>query len=699
MSESATNPELQLAKELILETGCNLFLTGRAGTGKTTFLHDIRRNMVKRCAVCAPTGVAAINCGGVTLHSFFQLPFGPLLPGNTREQRFRFTRQKQDIIRNLDLLVIDEISMVRADMLDGVDAVLRRIRRNSKPFGGVQLLLIGDLFQLPPVVKDQEKRLLADHYDSTFFFGSKALRESLLYTIELNTVYRQEDPAFIKILNQIRENHRAGEALEILNSRCSDTSDNETITLCSHNRPADRINSSKLRDLSGKTMIYDAEVAGEFPEHSFPTDDVLELKKGAQVMFLRNDPSPEKRYFNGKIGRITKLSSDEICVSCGENEEDIHIERAVWDNTEYQLDPESLEIKESSIGTFEQFPLKLAWAITIHKSQGLTFDQAVIDACRAFAAGQVYVALSRCRSLAGLTLTEPIPATAVRVDPAIHSFFQNGVHTPDAQILHEAKILYQQQLLVDCFDMTPLQRSLNRLAGFLRSNGYLVTLKGLPDGASLRDRVEQEISQVGKNFLIQLKDLSSPGRLISEDDTIQERLSKADVYFQEKFGQIFFPWLSVTELETDNKELKRQGNKLLKELRRQVAIKLAGIEGFAKDFSPRNYLRAISRAELDQAKPPKKAKLDTSLPDDHPHQELLDTLKEWRKNKSREEDVAPFQIIHYKTLGLIALHLPEDIGGLKRIRGIGNKLSERYGEELLDMVAIYKREHPSSAGE
>ncbi|MCI5208617.1 MAG: helicase, partial [Candidatus Electrothrix sp. ATG2] len=401
------NHELELANDFVRYTDRDIFLTGKAGTGKTTFLHNLERDSAKRMIITAPTGVAAINAGGVTLHSFFQLPFGPFVPGSeayerTQQHQFRFSREKKKIIRSLDLLVIDEISMVRADLLDAVDEALRHHRRNTLPFGGVQVLMIGDLHQLAPVAKRNEWQLLESHYASIYFFSSKVLTRTELVTIELQHIYRQSDADFIKLLNRVRNNQLDQTAVDALNRRYlpefSPAEDDGYITLTTHNRSADTLNQKRLHELGSKEFRFAAEVSGDFPEHTYPAPADLRLKKGAQVMFVRNDPAAEKRYYNGKIGRISKISNTEITVLCSDDEEEIAVKPLVWENIKYTLNQENSEIEEEVIGKFEQYPLKTAWAITIHKSQGLTFERAIIDAQAAFAHGQVYVGLSRCKT-------------------------------------------------------------------------------------------------------------------------------------------------------------------------------------------------------------------------------------------------------------------------------------------------------------
>lgn len=406
------NTQSLLAEEYVNNTGTSVFLTGKAGTGKTTFLKHICETTTKRCVIVAPTGVAAINAGGSTIHSFFQLPFSLFLPDvpeylseYNAKGRMTLRKSKIDIIRSIELLIIDEISMVRADLLDAVDDRLRRYRRNSKPFGGVQLLMIGDLQQLPPIVSDEEMQYMRKVYPSPFFFNSLALKKLKYITIELTHVYRQPDREFVNLLNNIRQNNFDAETLEKLNSRYNpdfDPSDKEHyIRLTTHNRQADDINESKLESLKGKSRNFTARIEGNFPEYLYPAAAELKLKAGAQVMFVRNDPSPEKLYFNGKIVTVTGFSDEGIVTNDAYGNE-IIVTPTTWENTKYVINDESKEIESVVEGTFTQVPLRLAWAITIHKSQGLTFDKAIIDVGRAFTFGQTYVALSRCRTLAAL---------------------------------------------------------------------------------------------------------------------------------------------------------------------------------------------------------------------------------------------------------------------------------------------------------
>ena len=705
---NSANPELLLADEFVRDTGCNIYLTGKAGTGKTTFLHNLKKKSPKRMIVTAPTGVAAINAGGVTLHSFFQMPFGPFVPGSETTFRHKFNKEKINIIKSLDLLVIDEISMVRADLLDGIDSVLRRYRRSNLPFGGVQLLLIGDLHQLSPVVKDADWRLLNQFYDSPYFFSSNSLRQTELITIELQHIYRQEDSHFIELLNCVRDNNLDQATLASLNVRhikgfAEANHDGEGyITLCTHNSSADAINGSRLQKLTPKIHRFDAEIEGEFPEHSFPTAVTLEVKPQAQVMFVRNDSSPEKRFFNGKIGKITRISDEKIWIKCPGDVDEIMVEPATWENIEYTLDPDTLEITENKIGAFVQYPLKLAWAITIHKSQGLTFDRAIIDAQAAFAHGQVYVALSRCRTLEGMVLSSPLSPRAVKTDSTVLRFVeQAGENVPTAEKLELAKIRYQQRLLLECFDFQQLQVLFSRLLSIVDRNPELIRILGAGDLRELQQKTAMEICTVGTNFRRQLQGLFAEDVFPVEDSLVLERIQKASVYFQEKIDTGLGLHIGQLQVETDNKEIRKKAKNLCKLLQEETAVKLAAIQCCATGFSSAKYLRAISAAEIEATpkteRDRKREKGQVTAPlyseADIDHPELFQTLREWRAEKAKEAGVPHFHILHQKTLIQIVVNLPDTIESLTKIKGIGKKLTERYGQELVAMVSDYREKN------
>ena len=708
-STPLTNHELKLAGDFVQYTGSHIFLTGKAGTGKTTFLHNLKDPLLntgagKRMIITAPTGVAAINAGGVTLHSFFQLPFGPFIPGSeahekNRQRMFRFSKEKKRIIKSLDLLVIDEISMVRADLLDAVDAVLRQHRRNELPFGGVQLLMIGDLHQLSPVAKPDEWQLLRQHYASVYFFSSHALAGTDVLTIELKHIYRQSDVRFIKLLNRVRDNRLDADTIGELNRRyIKDYTPEEGqgyITLTTHNRNADAINKTRLAALGGKEYRFDADISGDFPEHAHPAPSALVLKEGAQVMFLRNDASGEKRYFNGKIGKIRAISREDIRIKCPEESGEIVVEPMEWENIKYTVNEENKEIEENIIGKFKQFPLKPAWAITIHKSQGLTFDKAVIDAASAFAHGQFYVALSRCKTFEGMVLRSPIPSRGIDTDPAVLSFVEVGRKNPPSEnVLRSAKIGYQQQLLLDCFDFQSLRNRLNYLVRILMGNVGLVQVSGVSDMGRLQEMAGKDIFAVSENFKQQLRTLFKEDALPESDAYILERIGKASKWFQEKFSLMFDDFVRNFQAETDNKELGKQIGNTLNQLKQEIVVKLSGIKSCENGFSPARYLRSISKAEIDFA--PEKEKMPQA-PDygesDIEHPELFQQLKAWRSRKAKEQSVAYFQILHQRVLIQIAVSLPDNGKDLKKIKGVGKKTFEKYGEELLALVAAYRKKH------
>lgn len=603
--------ELQLAMDFVQHTGSHIFLTGKAGTGKTTFLHSLKENTAKRMIITAPTGVAAINAGGVTLHSFFQLPFGPFIPGSdsyekNRTRMFRFSREKRQIIKSLDLLVIDEISMVRADLLDSVDDILRRHRRNDQPFGGVQLLMIGDLHQLSPVAKQDEWQLLQHHYESVYFFNSHALGRTELLTIELNHIYRQSDARFIELLNQVRDNRLDPPSIERLNQRYIENftpaDDQGYITLTTHNSSADTINRERLLALSGKEHCFSAEISGEFPEHTYPTPAMLVLKEGGQVMFLRNDASSEKRYYNGKIGKIKKIFNQHISITCPGEDNEIVVEPVEWENIKYTIDEKSREIQEEVVGRFRQFPLKLAWAITIHKSQGLTFEKAIIDANDSFAHGQVYVALSRCKTFEGMVLTSPIPPHGIATDESVLSFVETTRHHPPSEeLLQRARIDYQQQLLLGCFDFQRLHNYLNYFIRLIFGNGKLVQLSGLSDIGQLQEMAQTDIFIVSEKFRQQLRSIFAYNVVPESDPYTIERVGKASIWFQKIFFSVFDNLVQNGQVESNNREVFKKIDNALGNLKKEIVVKLAGIKSCEKGFSTSHYLRSISDAEIDFA--------------------------------------------------------------------------------------------------
>lgn len=704
-----TNSQLDLAFNFLENTGTNIFLTGKAGTGKTTFLKKLKETSPKRMIVVAPTGVAAINAGGVTIHSFFQLPFGPYIPGSdlaasqNKAQSFRFGREKINIIRSLDLLVIDEVSMVRADLLDAISDMLRRFKDRSKPFGGVQLLLIGDLQQLAPVAKDEEWNLLKEHYPSAYFFDSKALAESNYLCIELTHIYRQADPAFVGLLNNIRENRFDEPTLRALNQRYIPgfKPDDRAgyITLTTHNYQAQQINNRRLEELPGRSYSFSAEIMDDFPAYSYPTDERLELKEGAQVMFVKNDTSGERRYYNGKIGKIVFINANKITVN-DEFGNDIIVERETWDNVKYTIHPETKEITESIAGSFSQYPLKTAWAITIHKSQGLTFEHAIIDASAAFSHGQVYVALSRCKTLEGLVLSSPITRNAMIHDDRIMSYTTAlPERQPGEEQLRQAQQAYYLKLATELFDFNSVQQKLQ----YTSYAAYTHLPKLYPELSNqyprVRDYFRSDVVEVGERFCQQLTRMIEGNDGYGRDEQVQERIRKGCSYFLDKIDTYCVPLIEASDVEIDNKEARKAFGTALTAFSEELDMKVATLKACSEGFNTIAYLSAKAKANIEEA-PVKAARSRTSrksasgtekiaVSTDVLHPELYARIKQWRYNLAVEKELPPYTILQQKALIGICNTLPANEKDLLRIPGIGKKIIENYGKELLGLVSSY----------
>ncbi len=700
------NPELELAEAYVKYTDRNVFLTGKAGTGKTTFLHRIRNEVFKRTAVLAPTGVAAINAAGMTLHSFFQLPFGLHLPGMKREEsnRFRMSRKKLSVIRNLDLLIIDEISMVRADLLDAVDEALRRHRRNHTPFGGVQLLLIGDLHQLPPVVKEEEWEQLARHYDTPFFFSSRALREAGYVPIELKHIYRQQEAHFISLLNKIRNGYFDDEVIEMLNSRFrpdfTPAPDEGYITLTTHNSIAESINRERLAKIEAKSTCYRAKTEGKFPENIYPADPELELKPGAQVMFIKNDPSPfDKRFYNGKIGYVTRLEHDCVYVQCPDESEEIPATPLTWENVKYEHDPATNTIREEVTGTFEQVPLRLAWAVTIHKSQGLTFDRVIIDAQAAFAHGQVYVALSRCRTFEGVVLRTRIRRTSLHTDSNVRSFSEESARkAPTRDQLRKDRFNYQQKMLIDLFDFRRLTGAMDALNRTFMEHSGSFTGNPRSQLTALAQEVSNSLVSTGNTFVQQLRHrYFREGKMPEDHAELQERLRKAGSWYAGVFADTLLPKACDIRLVSDNKAVIENARKQMREIEWQLFSKKMLFEKMATDgFSVQGCLQTRISAELAFEKWRLGRQLKESedqVPADAPHPDLYRQLLEWRQLAANRNNTAPHKVLPNATIDELARMLPDKSPWLLRIKGFGKKRLETYGTEVLNIISDYCREN------
>ncbi len=702
-----TNTQLQLAYDFVQFTGRNIFLTGKAGTGKTTFLHNLKEHSPKRMVVTAPTGVAAINAAGVTIHSFFQVSFGPLVPdyqptetidGVRHTKINRFSKEKINIIRSMDLLVIDEISMVRADLLDGIDSTLRRFRNRNLPFGGVQLLMIGDLQQLSPVVKEDEWQLLRKYYETPYFFSSRALQKTNYVSIELQHVFRQKDKIFIDLLNKIRDNKLDKTVIDALKARYKPdfNADNSGyIILTTHNYKARQINESRLDRIKAKSHTFDAQIWGNFPEYSYPTDAKLMLKEGAQVMFVKNDPNPEKLFYNGKIGTITEVDKDTVVVQCEGDEETISVKPLEWEKAKYALDDETKEIKETVEGTFTQLPLKLAWAITIHKSQGLTFEKAVIDAQEAFAHGQVYVALSRCKSLEGLVLSTPVLSQSIKYDQTIDRFTKHyEENQPDREELEASRKAYEQQLITSLFDFGSLQRQLYYAVKI--SHEHESSLEGSPVELlhEITRQVKTEITEVAGKFQNQLLRLFPDGGEgeIEKNETIQDRIKQASIYFSEKMKILVLDRLQEISIETDNKTVRKKFKNALDNLNREAVFKTACIEACRDGFVVKDYLDVQAKASVESPAKSARRKKAEEIAKELNHPEIYRRLKAWRDAKAAETGGPVYRVLSLLSIRELSDKLPITPTALKAIKGIGQKKLEMFGNELLQIIIDFCEE-------
>ena len=668
------NKELKAAWDFVEKTGRSVFLTGKAGTGKTTFLREVVESSSKRVVVVAPTGIAAINAGGVTIHSFFQLPLHPYIPGVKVESKFAFSKEKRSIIRTIDVLIIDEISMVRCDLLDAIDSVLRRFRNRNKPFGGVQLLMIGDLQQLSPVVTDDDVRFLSQYYPSPYFFGSRALSMVDYVTIELKEVYRQQDLEFISILNAVRSGRPSLEIIKALNSRYDPdfvpSSDEGYIRLTTHNSIADEYNARQLSLIDEPAHCFDADISGNFPESSYPVDFRLELKAGAQVMFVKNDPSSDKRYYNGKIGIVTDFCEEYILVQCPGEDEKIAVEPLEWENSRYVINEQTQELDSEVIGVFRQYPLRLAWSITIHKSQGLTFDKAIIAAASSFASGQVYVALSRCRTLEGMVLATPLRQDSVITDLRVEDYIegQDAAAARSLSRLDSIKEEYYKELLGELFDFKELASQQKRMLGVSMDfpSGTVVGLAQKHN--DILNVLNEKVVPVGAKW--QLLIAQKPFDDISSPD-FSARIRKGCEYFLQILEDTYADFLDNTkEIKAENKELlKRYGN-VWSELDFELSVVKTLLKSMsAVPFSTENYLRERQVAVYEASgivpkvlKTPKKSvsakakekKEDTKVTTFKLYKQGM-KIKEIAKERDLNQQTIVRHLAHYVAKGMIAV--------------------------------------------
>jgi hypothetical protein len=662
--ETKTNEELRIAWDFVEHTGRSIFLTGKAGTGKTTFLKTVVERSKKRTIVVAPTGVAAINAGGMTIHSFFQLPFTPYVPNARIQSKFDFGKEKRRIIASLDLLIIDEISMVRSDLLDAIDSVLRRYRDHYKPFGGVQLLMIGDLQQLTPVVTPEDEVLLKPYYDTPYFFGSKALQQIEYVTILLSQVFRQEDAAFLDVLNHIREAHPTANDIATLNQRCQPAfipkQGEGYIRLTTHNYLADNYNENELRKLPGHSYTFQAQIEGNFPEYSYPTSEVLTLKEGAQVMFVKNDPTGEHRYFNGRIGEIVEISESRVCVLCAGDAEGIEVEPLEWENAQYQLNPETRVIETKIQGTFKQLPLRLAWAITIHKSQGLTFERAIIDANLSFAPGQVYVALSRCKTLEGMVLSAPIEAHAIIADKRVEDYIGHQEEEAQKSIsqLPQLKEEYYRFLLLELFDFHDIFYKEEHLLRLMTEFFY----HAFTDTTELHKRVLSNFSSqtmsVSDKWVQKIR--QSPMEHLHTEE-FQERVKRSAEWFETSIHDVFANSIELAaQIKSNNKQAMNRFTESLADVRQSVLSRRFLLSKIAEQgFSIPIYLHEkqyslLDAIDEDKIKKPRKQRAKKEKPKKEPKEKTWNITFQLYKQGLKPDEIAKFRNF---TVGTIISHL------------------------------------------
>jgi len=684
--------EHQLILDFLKSTNQSIFLTGKAGTGKTTLLKHIRETTKKNYAVVAPTAVAAINAGGVTLHSFFQIPFGPLIPNGSAEP-IKYSSEKIKLIKCLELLIIDEISMVRADILDFIDVALKNVKSSQLPFGGVQVLMIGDLYQLSPIAHDAW-HILKAYYNSPYFFDSLVIRSNPLTTFQLDKVYRQSDPTFLEILNGIRENNLPNDLLLELNKRndinLEEVQKEEYITLTTHNNLVTQINQEYLEKLEGEIHHFSAKITGDFPKDAYPVDEVLELKVGARVMFLKNDSSGKKLYYNGKAAVITEIRNDGIKVKFNDEHTDLEVEREEWQNIKYNLNPADNKITELNTGSFSQYPFKLAWAITVHKSQGLTFDKAIVDVSSSFTHGQAYVALSRCRSLEGLILKSPITADNVITDERVIKFTREAiVSKPDAAALENASKNYEWILVLDLLDFTAIHKNWMKLKKSSFGNN--------PGNTAFHDIVnkitkvlEEDIIGISGKFI--KKELTGLSRTKTVKDEVYfiDRLIKASKYFIPKLEMVLTEADKFNELNVYIDEKAEKILNRISDLINDLTLKLALLKLNWGEFNISEYTKAYHKAggKYEPVQTGRKPKIVIEAKEIS-NIKLFNELLRIRKIISEQRNVPEHNVLSEQAILLIATKLPKTTDQLAAIKGVGIGNAVEMGGEILKSVNGY----------
>ena len=682
------------AKDIILNTDTTLFVTGRAGTGKTTLLRYVAESSQKNTVVVAPTGIAAINAGGVTIHSFFKLPFAPFIPSVIEAKKLiagqKMRAEFRSVIRSVDMIIIDEVSMLRADILDAIDVVLRHYRNSKFPFGGVQMVFFGDMYQLPPVCVNDEWFILKDYYSTPYFFSAKVFEKQEIVCLELDKIFRQRDADFVEILNQVRNNNISKENFNRLNDRYTPDFDLENnqdfVVLTTHNAVSDDINESRLIDIDSKTFIFDAAIKGDFPEYLYPVEKQIVLKKGARVMFTANDHiNPERLYYNGKMGTVVELEDNNVYVTCDGEDDPIQVNYETWENNTFSYNRKENSVDVKTIGTFTQLPLRLAWAITIHKSQGLTFQKVAIDAANSFTSGQVYVALSRCTSLDGIVLLSPINSNSIMVDSRIQRFSKNNFNEdllPD--FVNRKKRDTLCNMLIKLFSFNLLE------VAVLDLKGYVTEFRAdfsdyTPEMVENILSIVQDLSDVGTRFAVQLRKITNA----NDFSLLNSRVNDAKKYFLQRL-ETLEKAMDITNVSTKKKERANKFSKFLNEVNKNLQETLFFLKNLDDDISVEQFYMLRHEFVVEKVNyniyEEEKEDANEQTVDSELIAVIYSKLMAWRNDLAKELDIPSYLIFKKDTIMEMAQKMPDTKDKLLKINGVGKVKAGKYGQQCIDII-------------
>ena len=682
------------AKDIILNTDTTLFVTGRAGTGKTTLLRYVAESSQKNTVVVAPTGIAAINAGGVTIHSFFKLPFAPFIPSVIEAKKLiagqKMRAEFRSVIRSVDMIIIDEVSMLRADILDAIDVVLRHYRNSKFPFGGVQMVFFGDMYQLPPVCVNDEWFILKDYYSTPYFFSAKVFEKQEIVCLELDKIFRQRDADFVEILNQVRNNNISKENFNRLNDRYNPDFDLENnqdfVVLTTHNAVSDDINESRLIDIDSKTFIFDAAIKGDFPEYLYPVEQQIVLKKGARVMFTANDHiNPERLYYNGKMGTVVELEDNNVYVTCDGEDDPIQVNYETWENNTFSYNRKENSVDVKTIGTFTQLPLRLAWAITIHKSQGLTFQKVAIDAANSFTSGQVYVALSRCTSLDGIVLLSPINSNSIMVDSRIQRFSKNNFNEdllPD--FVNRKKRDTLCNMLIKLFSFNLLE------VAVLDLKGYVTEFRAdfsdyTPEMVENILSIVQDLSDVGTRFAVQLRKITNA----NDFSLLNSRVNDAKKYFLQRL-ETLEKAMDITNVSTKKKERANKFSKFLNEVNKNLQETLFFLKNLDDNISVEQFYMLRHEFVVEKVNyniyEEEKEDANEQTVDSELIAVIYSKLMAWRNNLAKELDIPSYLIFKKDTIMEMAQKMPDTKDKLLKINGVGKVKAGKYGQQCIDII-------------